>query len=183
MQYIVYKITNLINDKIYIGQTTESLKKRFSRHCGYQKNDGTYIHNAIKKYGKENFIIEQIDIANSQEELDELEYYWINQLNSFAPNGYNLKKEKGKSGGDTLSNNPNLSEISEKISNSKMGGKNPNSTKIIAINILTKEEFLYESMADCQRELDIPRHDIIMRRCLHKIKKPYNDVWLFEYIN
>ena len=128
-------------------------------------------------------MIEQIDIANSQEELDELEYYWMNQLNSFAPNGYNLKKEKGKSGGDTLSNNPNLSEISKKISRGKMGGKNPNSTKIVAINVLTKEEILYESMADCQRELDILRHDIIVRRCLHKIKKPYNNIWLFEYIN
>ena len=37
--YYIYKITNDINDKIYIGQTTESLKQRFNRHCGYQLND------------------------------------------------------------------------------------------------------------------------------------------------
>ena len=42
MKYIVYKITNNINGKVYIGQTTETIEKRWKRHCGYQLNDGTY---------------------------------------------------------------------------------------------------------------------------------------------
>lgn len=48
-KYFVYKILNDINDKVYIGQTTESLENRFKRHCGYQTKDGTYFHRAIKK--------------------------------------------------------------------------------------------------------------------------------------
>ena len=66
---------------------------------------------------------------------------------------------------------------------SKTGGKNPHATKIIAINILTNKKTFYDSMAECQRELNIPRHDIIMRRCKHKIIKPYNNMWFFEYAN
>lgn len=49
MQYIIYKIINDFNNKIYIGQTTETLEKRFARHCGYQLNDDTYFHRVIKK--------------------------------------------------------------------------------------------------------------------------------------
>ena len=48
-------IKNDLNDKLYIGQTTETLEQRFSRHCGYQLNDKTHLHRAIKKYGWENF--------------------------------------------------------------------------------------------------------------------------------
>ena len=78
VEYIVYKITNKLNGKVYIGQTTEGIEKRWKRHCGYQINDGTYFHNAIKKYGAENFTIEIIDKAKNQEELNELEFFYIN---------------------------------------------------------------------------------------------------------
>lgn len=115
MQYIVYKITNKINNKIYIGQTTETLQRRFYRHCGYQLNDNTYLHRAMKKYGIQNFTIEQIDEANSQDELNELEYYWITKYNACDSNiGYNTKNVKGKCGRNTLTNHPNKKEISKK---------------------------------------------------------------------
>jgi group I intron endonuclease len=76
---IIYKITNNINNKVYIGQTIETIKKRWSRHtwkCTIKRN-AMAITNAIIKYGKENFIIEQIDIAKSIEELNEKEIYYI----------------------------------------------------------------------------------------------------------
>ena len=180
--YYIYKITNDINDKIYIGQTTESLKQRFNRHCGYQLNDNTHFHRAMKKYGIEHFSIELVEEVNNQEELDEREFYWINFYNS-VENGYNTKNVKGKCGGDTLSNHPNLENIKKKISVSKMGDKNPHARKIKAINIETKEEKFYDSLADCCRDLDIPRHDIISRRCQGKIKKPYLDKWTFCYVD
>ena len=82
VEYIVYKITNKLNGKVYIGQTTEGIEKRWKRHCGYQINDGTYFHNAIKKYGAENFTIEIIDKAKNQEELNELEFFYINKYNN-----------------------------------------------------------------------------------------------------
>ena len=59
---IIYKITCKINNKIYIGQTSESLKTRFKRHMGYQKDDNdTKFYRAVRKYGVENFYIEKID--------------------------------------------------------------------------------------------------------------------------
>lgn len=182
--YIIYKITNLLNNKIYIGQTTETLDKRFKRHCGYQLNDGTYLHNAMKKYGVENFSIEQIDEAENQDALDEFELYWIEYYKSYDLNvGYNIRKTKGKCGGDTLSNNPNLPEISQKLSQTKLGGKNPNATKVIAIDTTNDEQILFDSFSDCQKYLDIPRHDIISRRCRGKINKPYCGKWMFKYVN
>ena len=181
MDYIVYKITNNLNNKIYIGQTTETIQKRFQRHCGYQLNDNTYLHRAMKKYGCDNFIIEEIERVNNQNELDEREYFWIQYYQSHIK-GYNLKDSMGKCGGDTLSNNKNIQNIKQKISDSKKQDKNPNATKIKAINIRTQSIFYYNSMKECQIALQIERHDIISRRCRKIIKKPYKDEWLFEYI-
>lgn len=123
--FLVYKITCKINNKIYVGQTTETLKQRFSRHMGYQKDEhDTKFYRAIRKYGAENFYIEELDIARNQEELDEKEYFWINKLDT-VNKGYNSRAVKGKCGGDTLSNHPNKNIISEKIRQSKIGDKNP----------------------------------------------------------
>jgi group I intron endonuclease len=90
----IYKITNKINGKIYIGQTTKSIERRFIQHktSARNKSISTPLTNAIKKYGEENFIIEQIDTANDIEKLNEKEIYWINILKSKDRSiGYNLK--------------------------------------------------------------------------------------------
>lgn len=64
----IYKITCLVNQKVYIGQTSETIEKRFARHMGYQKDESdTKFYRAIRKYGKENFRIEAIDFAETQE--------------------------------------------------------------------------------------------------------------------
>lgn len=86
---IVYKITNKINGKVYIGQTIRSLEVRLKQHLSRGES---LVSKAIKKYGLENFIIEQIDKANSIEDLNEKEIYWIDYYNSISPNGYNISK-------------------------------------------------------------------------------------------
>lgn len=69
---IIYKITCIVNNKVYIGQTSETLKQRFSRHMGYQKEEhDTKFYRAVRKYGRNQFTIEQIDYAYNQDELDE----------------------------------------------------------------------------------------------------------------
>ena len=80
----IYKITNNINGKIYIGQAKDS-KKRFSSHC---KQSDCLIDLAIKKYGKENFSMEIIE--SQIENYNEREKFWIKQLKSKVPNGYNI---------------------------------------------------------------------------------------------
>ena len=85
---IIYKITNKINDKIYIGQTTRNLEERWKGHK-YHKGCKV-LYRAIKKYGKDNFKIESICSALDEKYLDELEINFIKIFNSLSPNGYNL---------------------------------------------------------------------------------------------
>ena len=179
MEYIVYKITNQINNKVYIGQTTESLDKRWRRHCGYQLEDGTYLHNAMKKYGVENFTIEKIAEADNQKDLNELEYFYINQ---YRDNCYNIKFEINKCGGDTLTYNKRIDEIKIKIAEGKKYGKNPHARKIKMIDIINNTEEIFNSLKECQDKYNIPRHDPISRRCRGIIKKPYLNQFMFEYI-
>ena len=87
MNYIIYKITNIINGKIYIGQTTKSISHRWKRH--QYKSNCTKLSNAIQKYGPENFKIEEIERCNSIEELNKRETFWIKELNTLEE-GYNL---------------------------------------------------------------------------------------------
>jgi group I intron endonuclease len=54
--YIIYRVTNNINKKCYIGFTTRSAEQRFIEHCRLSQR--TYFHNAIKKYGKDNFTVD-----------------------------------------------------------------------------------------------------------------------------
>jgi group I intron endonuclease len=83
---IIYCVTNRLNNKKYIGQTSRSLEERFREHI-IQRDNCRGISGAIRKYGKENFKIEQIDTASSIEELNEREIYWIKRLNTKVPIG------------------------------------------------------------------------------------------------
>lgn len=90
----IYKITNLQNNKIYIGKTTTCIQERFSKHIYEANTPNTkgymfILHKAFRKYGINNFNIEQIEeIDNSL--LNDREIYWINFYNSMMPNGYNM---------------------------------------------------------------------------------------------
>ena len=63
---IIYKITNKINNKVYIGLTTRTLKYRWSTHITESKNlnNQKHLYRAMRKYGIENFTIEEIDSTN-----------------------------------------------------------------------------------------------------------------------
>lgn len=86
---IIYKVENLINHKIYIGQTIKTAQERWNHHlCEASLGSELYFHRALRKYGKDNFnwsIIEEID----NNKLNEKEIYWISYYNSYK-NGYNL---------------------------------------------------------------------------------------------
>lgn len=86
---IVYKITNTANGKLYVGQTTRSLRLRWNEHCR-SNGCGIKLKQAIKKYGKESFKIETIQICTSVEDLNNAEEYWIGKLRTVEL-GYNLE--------------------------------------------------------------------------------------------
>mgnify|MGYP003415896946 FL=1 len=75
----IYKITNIQNNKVYIGQSIRPVNQRFRRHINDAINNklDTYFARAIRKYGKDNFYIKIIDKADNQEELNLKEIYWI----------------------------------------------------------------------------------------------------------
>ena len=84
----IYKITNDINDKIYIGKTEFDIQKRFYEHCKDSKRGYTNrpLYNAMNKFGIEHFSIEEIE--QCEENLEQREQYWIQYYDSFY-NGYN----------------------------------------------------------------------------------------------
>jgi group I intron endonuclease len=89
---IIYKVTNRINGKVYIGQTKRSLEARWKAHCAasvcWWKEGRGKLQRAIHEYGRENFTVERIDVAADKEEANAKEVYWIAQYNA-VENGYN----------------------------------------------------------------------------------------------
>ena len=91
----IYIYTNKINGHQYVGQTN-NLQKRFNGHKSdsYNKNSHSYnypLHNAIRKYGIENFTFEVIESNLTQEEANEREQYWIEKKKShISQGGYNI---------------------------------------------------------------------------------------------
>ena len=107
--YEIYGIINLVNNKIYIGQTKQGYKRRFIQHL-CPRDGSPLLRNAVKKYGKQNFECELIDIAESQDEVNEKEKMWITALGTYKPEkGYNLSM--GGSFGDF--NEDTLKRMSE----------------------------------------------------------------------
>lgn len=87
---IIYKATNKINGKVYIGQTRTSLELRKVRHLSLAHNGGTtHFCQAIRKYGDDSFQFETICRAYSKEELNRLETFYIQQYDSIR-SGYNM---------------------------------------------------------------------------------------------
>lgn len=89
----IYKITNLINNKIYVGQSI-NIKDRWYQHKykadkPQERGYNSIIHCAFRKYGIDNFSFEILEECN-EDELDTKEQYWIKTLNTLAPNGYNI---------------------------------------------------------------------------------------------
>ena len=116
---IIYKITNTINNMIYIGQTKVGLKRRWYSHISAAKQNkrNNRFYNALTKYGKESFTLLKIDEATSQEELDNKEIYWIAYYKSNNKKyGYN-----STSGGEY--NKVYSEEVKRKISNANKGNK------------------------------------------------------------
>lgn len=88
MKGFIYKITNRVNNKVYIGQTRFTIEHRFKQHLkNAERFDSMPIYKAIRKYGKENFEIESLEEVEF-DKLNEREMYWIAYYDSFK-NGYN----------------------------------------------------------------------------------------------
>lgn len=155
----IYKITNTLNGKIYIGKDTTSDPKYYG--------SGLLIRRSINKYGIDNFTKEIIDITEDYGELSDKEKYWIKQYNSTNPEiGYNISE--GGDGGNTLSNHPDLDIIRKKISdNDPKKGK-------------TYEEAFGVEKAKSYKEKLLKQigNSILSQKAIEKNKKNWEEYWV-----
>jgi len=115
---VIYKATNRINGKCYIGQTTQGIDRRILEHS-YKNSGCRYFKNAINKYGKVNFDWEILCDCDSEFEINDKECFYINKYKTFDKEfGYNLNK-----GGVGNRGFRHSLETKNKISKSKTGVK------------------------------------------------------------
>lgn len=163
---IIYKATCLKNNKVYVGQTIDPLNERKSNHISRSKPNHNqkkdYFHLALTKHGRESFTWEEIDKANSVEELDKLEIFWIAFYKAQDKKfGYNLAE-----GGRVNRGFKKTKEQREKLSIALKGRKTWNKgvpmsdtlkQKLIEINskpVICKETGrVFQSSYDAAREL------------------------------
>lgn len=130
----IYKITNIINKKIYIGKTIKTLETRFKEHCSeavrYKEcciNNKPFGYNsklypAMLKYGCENFVIELVENVPDDVDINEQEKYWISYFNSLDDRiGYNISP--GGLGGPLFKNHRHNEKTKELISKKSKGKK------------------------------------------------------------
>lgn len=152
---IIYEALNIINNKRYIGQTVQTLHKRKLQHINsikYKNSKCVAFVRAMEKYGVENFKWRIVDDAETLEELDKKESYWIEYYDTTNPNkGYNLK------GGG---HNPYLTEeVKKKIGDAQRGELNHmygktdknNKTSKPVLCITTGKQ--YESACSCAKSM------------------------------
>ena len=87
MIHTIYKITNNISNKIYIGYTSKTVEHRFKQHCA--DNRKTILHDAIRGYGPDNFSVEAIYQSHDGEHTKNMEKIFIKEYDSIK-NGYNM---------------------------------------------------------------------------------------------
>ena len=181
----IYKITNIQNNKVYIGQTIRPIEQRFHRHLSDALNNilDTHFARAIRKYGKDSFIIEEIDNAQTQDELNQKEQYWIRYYNS-VKEGYNETDAISKCGGNTYQSKTEeeMEVIKNKIRQTKLGDKNPMARKIKRTNIITNEVDIFDTVINCAKACGIQNGKTsISTRLNGQVKSPYKKTWIFEY--
>jgi len=151
---MIYMATNKINGKIYIGKTIKTLDER--KYAHKRLDDNIYFHNAIKKYGIDNFdwvILDECTI----DENSVKEKYYIKLYNSTNRDiGYNCTS--GGDGGDTFSHNPKRNEISKKHSKAlKKLWKNKEYMEKLIIQrqkLKNNEIFLYKVSSNSKKMWD-----------------------------
>lgn len=112
---LIYRITNTVNSKSYVGLTSRSVRQRWTEHRrDAKKGSSLPLHSALRKYGPDSFKIEVLEECDSIEYLCEREQHWIQELGTFG-GGYNATAGGEGSIGHTVTDEHRriLSEVNQ----------------------------------------------------------------------
>jgi len=185
----IYKITNKLNGKQYIGQTVNSIEKRFNEHCKEKRN--RHISNAINSYGISNFEIIELYVAFDKEELNNKEIFFVNYFNTLYPNGYNhraggnqngicseelkTKISKSKTGKPNLKRRGELRTEKQRLDISRsLGGQN-----IVAKNLDTGQVKTYKTINETKLDGHNPSN--VVQICKKTGRRYHSKRWVFYY--
>lgn len=147
---VIYKITNLINGKKYIGQTKDFKKRMYSHKNNHKRVSNHPLYSDMVTYGLDNFTFEIIDTAETVEDLDRLEtYYILKEDSTIDGNGYNI----------SLGNNQPLTESARLAMIERQTGENnwmfgkPSQFRERVLCVDTGE--IFESVTDASEKLNL----------------------------
>ena len=152
----IYKIENLINGKVYIGQSIH-IERRWQEHC--RPSARSLIGKAIQKYGKNNFSFQILEEC-ADEQLDILEEQYISSYNSIVPNGYNIETASKEKTSFVFYDQEVFEEIVNDIVNSEM-----------TLTAIAEKFDLSRRTIQRINQGDV-HHDLNMTYPLRKITKP-----------
>jgi hypothetical protein len=182
---IIYKITNILNNKVYIGLTVQNLNDRFKQHLnGVNSGSNCQLHRAIRKYGVENFKVEKICRCNSIDKMKKLEILFIKKFNSFE-NGYNMT-----SGGDGCTDywkGKKHKQSTKDLMKIKMIGNDNAKFRVnfVKVDLLDSDGKIiktFNSIKEAADELKIKCPSDITSYC-RGYKKSFNKGFIFRYSN
>jgi group I intron endonuclease len=138
---VIYKISNLLNGKVYIGQTIRNIEIRWKQHCreAIKYSHKSALFGAIAKYGKDAFVIEEVCSCTNMEDLNFMESFLIGQLSSLYPLGYNLTYGGGNHK-RTPEASARLSKFRKGKPSTKKGKKYPGSNQKRSEQLKGKEQ-------------------------------------------
>lgn len=161
--YNLYKITNLLNNKVYIGVTSRDPRIRFSEHK--RPNANSFIGKAIQADGVSNFSFEVLLTKIKDEDISNLECEYIKKYNSLLPNGYNADL-----GG--IQYHKHSKSIKQIISNKKKGNKN--SKYVADVLMYDKQRNLlkrFQTAREAARYLGNESKNVGINYCLNNKQK------------
>lgn len=184
---IIYCLTNKINGKRYVGQTTRLLEDRWKTHCVLSRSRTSKkfaLHSAIQKYGSSEFIVECLQKCDDLQSLNASERKWISDLGTLSPAGYNLS-----TGGEREAGFKHAAEVKNKIAASLSGKKHTNARKEAISKSMSIRpvrqlslvgEFICEfsSATKASKNLNVSR-DGIIRCCKGVLKTSGKFKWEF----
>lgn len=142
----IYKILNLVTNKVYIGSCINSLRIRFNihkHHLRKGKHHSKKLQNSWNRHGEENFVFEVLEFCEPSKCI-EREQYWIEFYNSYNL-GYNCLPKAGNCAGRIVSEETKI-KIRNKLKGKKCG------------RVLTKEEF--EVLSNLYKKKQVLRFDL-----------------------